>query len=104
MPTYLHECSNKECNNEWEDFYSIKKDPPKTCPKCNQETAQRVISGGSGRGIVELTGTDLTDKIKSDANQIKRDMNKSEKLYSNLLGEGKYQEMQQRIDKNKRNR
>lgn len=99
MPTYEHACSNPECKNEWEDFYSIKAEPPKVCPKCNQETAQRVISGGSGRGIVELTGHDLTDKIKSDAKQIQRDAAKDERKYANLLGEGRYQNLQSQMDR-----
>ena len=101
MPTYLHICENLECNNEWEDFYSINKDPPKICPKCNQETAKRVICGNS-KGVVELTGQDLIDKIKSDAKQIKRDAAKSERIYSNLLGETRYQQLQTQMDKNKR--
>jgi len=99
MPTYEHTCHNPECKNEWEDIYSIKTDPPKVCPKCNQETAQRVISGGSGKGIVNLTGQDLTDKLKSDASQIQREAARDEKKYANLLGESRYSEMQTKMDR-----
>lgn len=102
MPTYEHACSNPECNHEWEDFYSIKAEPPKVCPKCNQETAQRIISGGSGRGIVELTGNDLADKIKSDAKQIQKGAAKDERKYANLLGEGRYQNLQSQMDRKRR--
>lgn len=101
MPTYEHRCNNKECNNEWEDVYSIAKDPPKTCPKCNQETAERVISLG-GKGVVELVGQELVDKLKSDAQVLKRNAAKNEKVYANLLGETKYQDLQTRMDKQKR--
>lgn len=103
MPTYEHICRNKECNYEWEDVYSITKDPPKACPKCNQETAERVISLG-GKGVVELYGQDLVSKIKGDANQLKKDMKKSENVYANLLGYDKYQSLQQRIDSSKKDR
>lgn len=102
MPTYDHICLNENCKFEWDDFYSITAEPPKVCPKCNQETAQRVISGGSGKGIVELTGNELKEKVKADAQQLKKDMHKSEKTYSNLLGESKYQQMQQKIDAGKK--
>lgn len=104
MPSYEHICDNPECNNEWEDFYSIVKDPPTTCPKCNQETARRIISGGSGKGIMELTGDELKDKVKADTQKLKKEMHNSEKVYSNILGESKYENMQQRIDKSKRER
>lgn len=102
MPEYEHRCQNVNCNNEWCDTYSIKADPPTTCPKCQQETAQRLISGGSGRGIVELTGNDLTDKVKSDTAKLKREMSQNENTYANLAGESTYQKLQQGIDKGKR--
>lgn len=102
MPEYEHICTAENCKHEWNDTYSIKLDPPKVCPKCLQETAQRVISGGSGKGIVELTGHELASKMKEDVVKLKKDMNSSEKVYSNMLGEAKYQEMQQSLDKGKR--
>lgn len=102
MPTYQHSCCNEECKHEFEDFYSITKDPPTTCPKCGQETVKRVIADNSSRGIVELYGEDLKEKVKSDAAKLKRDMHKSEKIYSNLLGDSKMEQVQQRIDKQKR--
>lgn len=102
MPTYEHKCT--DCNHEWEDEYSIKQDPPKTCPKCLKDTAQRLISGGSGKGTVELYGQDLVDKIKSDTQKLKSDMHKSDKVYANMLGEDKYQSMQTQMDRQKRGR
>lgn len=99
MPTYEHQCNT--CKHEWEDSYSIKADPPKMCPSCNAETVTRLISLG-GKGVVELTGQELIDKVKSDAQQLKKDAAKSEKVYANLLGEQKYQNLQIRLDKQKR--
>jgi len=101
MPTYEHKCCNLECQYEWEDMYSIKKDPPAICPKCNQNTAQRVISGGSGKGTVELTGNELVEKIKSDANKLQKDASKNENVYSNLIGESRYQQIQTKMDQQK---
>ena|SRR6266699_2973600 len=102
MPEYDHKCQNEECKHEWSDTYSIKQDPPTTCPQCKQETAKRLISGGSGRGIVELSGQDLVNKVKADAQQLKRDAAKDERKYANLLGESKYQDLQVRMDRQRR--
>lgn len=99
MPTYEHKC--QDCQHEWEESYSIKADPPKHCPKCNAESVQRLISV-SGKGVVELYGQDLIDKIKGDAQQLKKDMQKSDKVYANLLGDSKYHELQTRMDRRKR--
>lgn len=102
MPTYVHQCKDTDCNYEWEDEYSIKRDPPTTCPKCLKETAKRLVSGGSGRGVVELSGQDLVDKVKSDAKQLQKDAARDEKVYSNLLGEGRYEGLQTKMDKHRR--
>ena len=103
MPTYLYECP---VHGEFEEYHSIKI-TLEDCPKCQAEGLEPqklkpLISGGSGRGIVELTGQDLIDKCRADAQQIKKDAAKSEKLYANLLGESKMQSLQQRIDRQKR--
>lgn len=101
MADYEHVCENIECKYEWEASYSIKAEPPKICPKCNQETAKRLISLGS-KGVVELTGNELVAKVKDDAAKLKKDMHNDSKIYSNLLGEDRYQSLQQRMDKQKR--
>lgn len=103
MPEYEHKCTDSECNHEWVDTYSIKQDPPKFCPKCNKETAMRLISLG-GKGRVELYGQDLVDKVKVDTEKLKKDIYSSEKLYSNFLGPDKYESIQKKLDKNKRGR
>lgn len=103
MPSYEHICTDIECAHEWEDMYSIKAEPPKVCPKCNKETAQRVISGGDNRrGVVELTGHELVAKTKEDIQKLKKDMHGSEKIYSNMIGDSKYETIQKRIDAQKK--
>jgi len=102
MPTYEHKCQSLECGYEWEDEYSIKQDPPKVCPKCQKETAKRLVSGGSGRGTVELGANELIAKLKDDAKTLQKDAAKNEKVYANLLGEDRYQSMQTRMDNRKR--
>lgn len=46
MPTYEYACSS--CAHEWEAEQSIKEDALKDCPSCNQPTAKRQISRGTG--------------------------------------------------------
>lgn len=101
MPTYLHICQNTQCNNEWEDFYGITKDPPKECPACHQETAKRVICGTT-KGVVELYGNELVEKCNDDAKKIKKEATKNEYVYADLLGETNYQNLQVKMDQQKR--
>lgn len=99
MPTYEHRCDT--CKHEWEAEYSIKVDPPKTCPECKAETAVRLISLG-GKGVVELGGNELVEKLKADAKTLQKDARKDEKIYANLLGEDRYQNMQTQMDQRRR--
>jgi putative FmdB family regulatory protein len=101
MPTYEHRCDS--CLHEWEDSYSIKAEPPKVCPECKQETARRMISLG-GKGVVELTGNELVSKVKEDTAKLKKEVYSSEKAYSNFIGEHHYENLQKKIDNQKRNR
>lgn len=103
MPTYEFQC--QECKHEWEDFLSIKAPDPEECPSCKaKDKTLRLISGGSGKGVVELTGQDLIDKVKADVRDLKKDAAKSDKVYANLLGDDKYQQLQTRMDQQKRER
>lgn len=89
MPTYEHLCQS--CNYEWEDEYSIKADPPTVCPECKCEgQVKRLISGGSGKGRVELTGHEYKEKVMSDAQALKREAYRNENVMANLVGESKY--------------
>jgi putative FmdB family regulatory protein len=90
MPTYEHICMNEECQYEWEDEYSIKDDPPQLCPKCGKNTAKRLISGGSGKGKVELYGRELSEKLKDDTQKLKKELATNETLRANFYGETKY--------------
>ncbi len=103
MPTYDHICSDEICGFEWEAEYSIKDDPPTICPRCKKETAKRMISSATP-GVVELYGQELMSKLKADGVKIRNHAYKSEKAYASLLGDDKYQAIQQQMDKNKRER
>ncbi len=87
MPSYDHICHS--CQHEWEDFYSIKDAPPEVCPSCGEKNVQRLISGGSGRGIVELTGHELKAHLKEEGRKLKeecyRDESKLAKYHDNQL-------------------
>jgi putative FmdB family regulatory protein len=101
MPTYLHFCKN--CNQEFEDFYSIKADPPTKCLLCEAEgQVTRLISGGSGRGKVELTGRELIESMREEGRKERNEIYKSETKYANIIGESKYQSIQQSLDKRRR--
>lgn len=103
MPTYLHLA--KCCNQEFEDFYSIKTDPPTKCPFCNIEgQVQRLVSGGAGKGIVEVTGHELKAKLKAEGQELKKSAMKSETVLANLVGESKYQSNTVQMEKAMANR
>lgn len=65
MPTYIYRC--KSCEHEIEKFQSIKDEPLKLCPECNQEELQRLI--GSGNFILKGRGwySDLYTKPPAEA-------------------------------------
>lgn len=44
--TYEYVCT--ACEHEWEASQPISAAPLKTCPQCQQETAKRQVSGGTG--------------------------------------------------------
>ena len=46
MPTYEYAC--RACGHRFEEFQSIKADPIRICPQCQEERVERLISGGSG--------------------------------------------------------
>jgi putative FmdB family regulatory protein len=102
MPTYLYECPN---HGEFEEYHSMSK-MLDVCPKCQDAGLEpqklKQLINCSSKGIVELTGTALTDKIKADVVTLKADAAKSEKVYANMLGEDKYQAMQVRLDQQKK--
>ncbi len=101
MPTYLHQCDNPDCSTEeWEDYYSISDDAKIECPQCHQN-GHRIIAGGSGRGIVSLTGQDLVNSVKAGAADIEKHAANSENFASNFVGNA-YQRKQKAIDQAKK--
>jgi putative FmdB family regulatory protein len=44
MPKYEYKCYQAKCSHEWEEQHSIHRAPTKTCPKCREKTAKRLIS------------------------------------------------------------
>lgn len=98
MPTYEYFC---ETHGEFEETHSITIKLTH-CPKCKEEGIEqeikRLISLG-GKGVVELAGQDLVDQVKRDAKQLQKDAAKSERIYSNLIGESHYQNLQQKLDR-----
>ena len=109
MPNYDYVCSRPVedgGHGEFEEFHSIKT-KLEECPKCRSEKdistpVQRLISGGSGRGIVELSGDEYKASVAKDAERIKRETYASESKYSNIIGESRYESIQQRMDKQRR--
>lgn len=103
MPTYEYNCPE---HGIFEEFHSISIKLEK-CPQCKEngkdQEIVRLISLGS-RGIVQLEGQELVDKIKGEARELKKDAAKNEKVYANLLGEDKYQSLQVRLDQQKKDR
>lgn len=101
MPTYLYECP---ICSEFEEFHS-NSTKLEECPMCAKNGVASKVNRlicGTNRGIIELYGQDLVDSVKADTEKIKRDASKSERIYSNIIGEDKYQGLQSSIDKQKR--
>lgn len=63
MPTYDYVCD--ACQNQWEEFQSIKAAATKKCPKCGKSKARRVISPGAGF-LFKGSGFYITD-YRSDS-------------------------------------
>lgn len=100
MPTYEYEC---EVHGIFEEEHSIST-KLEYCPKCKEETGKetkvkRLISGGAGKGIVELTGHELERKTKEDIAKLKSEVYSSEKKYANFIGEERYHNLQKGIDR-----
>ena len=67
MPTYNYRC--KECDEEYQIFHSIMKDPVSICKYCKGEV-ERLIKGSNVGLIFKGSGFYLTDYKKiSDNNQ-----------------------------------
>jgi hypothetical protein len=73
----------------------MKVDPPTVCPECKTDgKVKRLISGGSGRGIVRLTGHERTAHIASESRKFQKQLATNENLRANVVGEEKYHQDQ----------
>ena len=110
MPTYLYVCgslANPGKHGEFETEHSIKIKLTE-CPHCVEEgikdqPVERLIASATP-GKVELQGQDLADHIKSDAKRIQREAARNENVYSNLIGNDRYQQIQTQMDRRTRKR
>jgi hypothetical protein len=103
MPVYLYECLVS--SEEFETTHSIKTEQ-EDCIVCLEKGLPnhkpKALISGPSLGKVVLTGHALTAKQKEDDIKFSREVHASEKLYSNVLGESRYENLQQNIDRNKR--
>jgi len=90
MPNYDHECY--ECKHQWEQFYSINKEPPTECPKCKGK-ARRIILTAPGSNVV-LSGGALKEHLAQESQKIKREVENNENLKANIIGEDNYHNTQ----------
>ena len=88
MPIYEHEC--EACGHVWEDLFSSYKSPvPEECPECKKKgKIVRLLSWCTGK--VDLTGHELQQQLKQDAQKIKGEALNDENKLANLMGEDKY--------------
>lgn len=96
MPFYDHEC--QECMHVWEDFYSARRDPPDTCPNCGTVGKVMRLIPNNISVRVTLTGNELKQKVKEDAQKLRKQIQSDEKLASNFDGESTYQEKTKTVE------
>src|SRR5271170_4048401 len=101
MPTYLYEC---QTHGEFEEFHSINT-KLEECPKCKEENLplkgfRRLITGSS-KGVVILSGHELTSKHKEDVQKLKQEVYGDPNKYANIVGEKRYHDIQTKMDRYK---
>ena len=62
MPTYEYACDS--CGHQFETFQSMKDEPLRICPRCEEATLRRLIFGGTGV-IFKGSGFYVNDSKKS---------------------------------------
>lgn len=105
MSTFLYICEFN--NQEFETEHSVHTKLTE-CPICQekgltQHAPKRLIASANS-GKVILTGHEYDAKVKEDTMKMSKEIHSSENKYANLLGESKYQQMQQQLDNGKRNK
>jgi len=76
MPTYEYVC--EACNHRFDEFQSMKEEPLKDCPKCNQASLRRLFGCGAavlfkGSGFYE---TDYRSESYKSAAKAEQDASK----------------------------
>jgi len=98
MPSYDYFC---ETHGTFEEFHSIMI-KLEFCPKCKEggleQPVERLISAGS-KGIVELYGEELVESCKAEGKKIQQEAATDAKRYANLIGEGRYHQIQTQLDR-----
>lgn len=94
MPTYLYKCVNENCVGEFEEYHSIVT-KLEECPHCQEagrgvQGVERLISGGSGKGIVTQTAEEFTASLPSEVGKIHRRATADTNFLANLVGEKKF--------------
>jgi len=89
--TYEHLCG--ACKHEWEQVYGMTVDPPTVCPKCKVDgQVKRLISGGSGPGIMRKSVGEVRANLASETRALKRRAETDENFRANLVGDESYNE------------
>lgn len=89
MPTYEHLCN--ACEHEWEQVYGMTVDPPTLCPDCGVDgKVNRLISGGSGPGIMRKTAGETRASMAAETRALKERAKTDENFRANLVGEENY--------------
>lgn len=88
-PTYDHVCSL--CEGEFEDIYSMKESPPTLCPLCGEDGGVKRVMSIPAIGIVELTGRDLTMKLRAEGKQLVQKAKQNENTLADMVGHDKLQ-------------
>lgn len=89
MPTYLYICEDENCLKEFEEYHSMST-VLEECPLCHTKGKLKKLINTESKGVVQLTGNDLSQKIKADAKELKRKVYTNENTLANVVGETKY--------------
>ncbi len=89
MTTYEHLC--KACGYEWDEVYGMTVDPPTLCPECGVDgKVKRLVSGGSGKGIMRRSVGEIKANVASETRALKERARTDENFRANLVGEENY--------------
>ena len=88
MPTYEYLC--EIVNQEFETDHSIKieLEECQLCKEANRTNhkPKRLISGGSGKGIVEQTINEFKEALPNEIRKIKQRASRDENYLANIVG------------------